>query len=259
MALLVSKTLGDTMTGRLEGRVALVTGANRGIGLAIAREYAREGAQCLIAGRNLAALAAVAAEINSSGGKAVAIQMDLEDDTSILKAIEQIAKITSHLDIFVANAASLGARLPIRNYPLDVWRQTFQINVHANLILLQGLDPLLRKSDAGRVIFMSAQVATTAKIGTGSYAVSKAALEGLARVYMIEGQDTNIRINIVSPMATRTAMRAKAAPTENPMTLKTPESIAPLFVELGLPTCQKQGEWINADKWMASQALEVAK
>lgn len=244
------------MDGRLKGRIALITGANRGIGLAIAREYAREGAHCLIAGRDAAALEKVARDIMGTGGSASVIPMDLEDDASILSAVSQIGSMTPHLDIFVANAASLGARLAITNYPLEVWKQTFQINVHANLLLLQGLDALLRKSDAGRVIIMSAQVATIGKAGTGSYAVSKAALEALARVYMIESQDSAIRINTVSPMATRTEMRARAAPSEDPMTLKTPESIAPLLVELGLPSCTKQGEWINADKWMASRAGE---
>lgn len=241
------------MKKQLEGRVALITGANRGIGLAIAREYANQGAHCLIGGRNVAALEQEAASINASGGKATVIPMDLEDDASIRAATAHIASLTPRLDIFVANAASLGARLAITKYPLDVWKQTFQINVHANLLLLQGLDALLRKSDAGRVIILSAQVATVAKVGTGSYAVSKAALEALARVYMIEAQDTPIRVNTVSPMATRTSMRAKAAPSEDPMTLKTPESIVSLFVELGLPSCERQGEWINADKWMEAK------
>ena len=156
----------------------------------------------------------------------------------------------------MANAASLGARKPIISYPMDTWRQTFQVNVHANLLLLQGLDALLKKSDAGRVIILSAQVATVAKAGTGSYAVSKAALESLARVYMIEAKDTPIRVNTVSPMATRTKMRADAAPSEDPMTLKPPEAIASLFVELAMPSCALQGEWINADKWLASKNVK---
>jgi NAD(P)-dependent dehydrogenase (short-subunit alcohol dehydrogenase family) len=238
------------MSKQLEGRIALITGANRGIGLAIAEEYAREGAHCLLSGRNLAALEALAARLRATGGKADAIAIDMEDEESIRAGIATIASKFPRLDIYVANAASLGARLPITSYPLDVWKQTFQINVHANLLMLQGLDPLLKKSDAGRVIFLSAQVATVAKVGTGSYAVSKAALEALARVYMIEGSGSAIRVNTVSPMATRTEMRAKAAPTEDPMTLKTPAEIAPLFVELGLPSCQRQGEWINADQWL---------
>ena len=241
------------MSGQLSGRIALITGANRGIGLAIAKEYAREGAECILAGRNRTALDALAASFKAAGGKAHVVDIDLEDDDSIRAATAKIAKDFPRLDVFVANAASLGARKPIISYPLDVWRQTFQINVTANLLLLQGLDALLRKSDAGRVIFMSAQVATMAKVGTGSYAVSKAALESVARIYMIEGQDTPIRVNTVSPMATRTEMRARAIPDEDPMTLKTPDEIAPLFVELGLVSCMKQGEWINADKWLEAR------
>lgn len=241
------------MSKQLQGRIALITGANRGIGLAICKEYASQGAECILAGRNVLALEEVANALRTDGGKATVVRMDLEDDASIRAATAEIAQKFPRLDIFVANAASLGARMPIVSYPLEVWRQTFQINVHANLLLLQGLDSLLRKSDAGRIIFLSAQVATTAKAGTGSYAVSKAALEAIGRVYMIESADTPIRVNTVSPMATRTEMRARAAPGEDPMTLKTPDEIAPLFVELALPSCARQGEWINADKWLESR------
>ena len=241
------------MSGQLSGRIALITGANRGIGLAIAKEYAREGAECILAGRNRTGLVALAASFKAAGGKAHVVDIDLEDDDSIRAATAKIAKDFPRLDVFVANAASLGARKPIISYPLDVLRQTLQINVTANVLLLQGLDALLRKSDAGRVIFLSAQVATMAKVGTGSYAVSKAALESVARIYMIEGRDTPIRVNTVSPMATRTEMRARAIPDEDPMTLKTPDEIAPLFVELGLASCMKQGEWINADKWLEAR------
>jgi NAD(P)-dependent dehydrogenase (short-subunit alcohol dehydrogenase family) len=244
------------MSGRLAGRVALITGANRGIGLAIAQEFAREGATCILAARNVAALKKVAADLTATGAKVVVVELDQESDDSIRAATQEVARQFPQLDIFVANAASLGARKPIISYPMDTWRQTFQVNVHANLLLLQGLDALLKKSDAGRVIILSAQVATVAKAGTGSYAVSKAALESLARVYMIEAKDTPIRVNTVSPMATRTKMRADAAPSEDPMTLKTAESIAPLFVELAMPSCELQGEWINADKWLASKKMK---
>jgi NAD(P)-dependent dehydrogenase (short-subunit alcohol dehydrogenase family) len=241
------------MTGQLAGRIALITGANRGIGIAIARAYAREGAQCILAGRNMAALERAASEINASGGSASALYIDLENVESIQAAIEAVSKTYPRLDIFVANAAVLGARLPITKYPFDVWMQTFQVNVHANLLLLQGLDPLLRKSDAGRVLILSADVSKIPKVGTGSYAVSKAALGAMAGIYALEGAGSAIRVNIVSPQATRTQMRAKAAPDEDPMTLKTPEDIAPLFVELALPSCTRQGEWISADAWMKSR------
>lgn len=241
------------MTKQLAGRIALITGANRGIGAAIAREYAREGAHCLLAGRNMAALEQVASEINAAGGKASALHLDLEQAESIQAAIRQVSTTYPRLDIFVANAAVLGARVGITQYPLEAWKQTFQVNVHANLLLLQGLDPLLRKSDAGRVLILSADVSKIPKVGTGSYAVSKAALGAMAGIYALESAGTAIRVNTVSPQATRTAMRAKAAPNEDPMTLKTPEDIAPLFVELALPSCNRQGEWIAADTWLKAR------
>ncbi len=241
------------MTGQLAGRIALITGPNRGIGLAIARAYAREGAECILAARNMAALERVAAEINASGGKASTVRLDLESADSIRSAVEHVSKAYPRLDIFVANAAVLGARVPITKYPLEVWKQTFQVNVHANLLLLQGLDPLLRKSDAGRVVILSAGVARTPKVSTGSYAVSKAALEAMAGIYALEGAATPIRVNMVNAGATRTGMRARAVPDEDPMTLKTPEDIAPLFVELASPACTRRGEWVVADEWLKAR------
>ena len=241
------------MTGQLTGRIALITGANRGVGLAIAKAYAREGAECLLAGRNVAAVERVAAEIKAAGGKASALPLDLEQVESIQALIAQIAKTYPRLDVFVANAAVLGARVAITKYPLEVWKQTFQVNVHANLLLLQGLDPLLRKSDAGRVVVLTAGVARTPKVGTGSYAVSKAALEAMTGIYALEGAGSAMRVNMVNVGPTRTEMRARAVPDEDPMTLKTPEDIAPLFVELASPACKRQGEWVVADDWMKTR------
>jgi NAD(P)-dependent dehydrogenase (short-subunit alcohol dehydrogenase family) len=241
------------MTRKLENRTALITGANRGIGLAIARAYAKEGAKVLLAGRNEAALKRVQAEIAAAGGEALPFVVDLEDADSVRALAEAIKRRFSSLDIFVANAASLGARVPLARYPLETWIQTFKINVDANLILLGALDPLLKASDSARIIVLSANVATQGKATTGSYAVSKAALEAMVRIYIVESKATPIRINVVSPGPTRTEMRARAAPEEDPMTLKTPESITPLFVELATRECQRQGEWLNADDWLAGR------
>ena len=227
---------------KLEGRNALITGANRGIGLGVAKLFAGEGARVILAGRNKEALEKAAKEL----GNASILTMDLDKPDSIRAATAKVPK----LDILVANASVLGARKPIAEYPFDVWVQTFQANVHANLLLLQGLDAALRKSDAGRIVIVSTGVARAAKAGSGSYAISKAALEMMAMVYAQEVAGTPIRINMVNPGPTRTAMRAQVMPKEDPMTLKTPEDIAPLFLELAAPSCTRQAELIAADAWL---------
>jgi len=227
---------------KLEGRTALITGANRGIGLGVAKLFAAEGARVILAGRNKEALEKAAKEL----GNASVLTMDLDKPDSIRAATAKVPQ----LDILVANASVLGARKPIAEYPFDVWVQTFQANVHANLLLLQGLDAALRKSDAGRIVIVSTGVARAAKAGSGSYAISKAALEMMAMVYAQEVAGTPIRINMVNPGPTRTAMRAQVMPKEDPMTLKTPEDIAPLFLELAAPSCTRQAELIAADAWL---------
>ena len=240
--------------GRLQNRTALVTGANRGIGLAIAKELAREGATVFLAGRNKAALDKVRGEIDSAGGKAEVCVVDLEDEKSVRALGNALKDKLQSLDIFIGNAASLGARVPLTRYPPDTWRQTFRINVDANLALLQELDALLKKSDAPRIVMLSARVATIGKPTTGSYAVSKAALEALVRIYVAElDKSSPLRINTVSPGPTRTQMRARAEPREDPMSIKAPDKIAPLFVALSLPECKLQGQWIDADEWLAGK------
>lgn len=241
------------MARKLENRTALITGANRGIGLAIAKAYAKEGAKVLLAGRSEAALKRVQAEITAAGGAAQVFVVDLEDADSVRGLAASIKRGFSSLDVFVANAASLGARVPLVRYPLETWRQTFRINVEANLILLGELDPLFRASDSARIIMLSANVATQGKASTGSYAVSKAALEAMVRIYIVESKGSPIRINIVSPGPTRTEMRARAAPQEDPMSIKAPEAVTPLFVELATRECERHGEWLNADDWLAGR------
>jgi NAD(P)-dependent dehydrogenase (short-subunit alcohol dehydrogenase family) len=236
---------------KLEGRLALVTGANRGIGLAIARAYVAQGARCVLAGRNLSALEKAAREL---GAGAAVLQMDLAEPDSVRAATRSFAAANPRLDILVANGAVLGARQPLAGYPFDTWVQAFQVNVHANLLLLQGLDAALRKSDAGRVIMVSSGAGRFPKAGGGSYAVTKAALDTMAQVYSQEVAGTPIKVNIVNPGPTRTPMRAAVAPQEDPMTLKTPDDVAPLFVELASPQCTRSGEWIAADAWLSERS-----
>ena len=238
---------------RLQGRTALVTGANRGIGLAIAKEFAREGALVLLAGRKKAALEKVRQEIEAAGGRAQVVVVDLEKEKSTRDAAKALKKKVKALDVFIGNAASLGARVKLTKYPLKTWRQTFAVNVEANLALLQELDGLLKKSAAPRIVMLSARVATQGKATTGSYAVSKAALESLVRIYIAELGESPLRINMVSPGPTRTEMRARAAPEEDPMSIKAPDAVAPLFVALSAPECQLQGKWIDADEWLSGK------
>ena len=242
------------MGDRLNNRTALVTGANRGIGLAIAQEFAREGAEVFLAGRNTAELEKVRAGIAAAGGKAQVCTVDLEKEESVRALASSLKGKLQSLDVFIGNAASLGARVPLIRYPLDTWRQSFRINVDANLVLLSELDPLFKKAKAPRIVMLSAKVATQGKATTGSYAVTKAALEAMVRIYVVEaGPSSPLRINIVSPGPTRTEMRARAAPEEDPMSIKAPDKIAGLFVKLAMPACTLQGQWIDADEWLAGK------
>src|SRR5207245_6400725 len=132
-------------------------------------------------------------------------------ERSVRTASRALKRRLKSLDIVIGNAASLGARVPLVKYPLKTWRETFRINVDANLVLLQELDPLLKKAQAPRIVMLSARVATQGKATTGSYAVSKAALEAMVRIYVAENGSSPVRINTVSPGPTRTEIRARAA------------------------------------------------
>ncbi len=221
-----------TSEPRLAGRLALVTGASRGLGRAIALRFAKEGAHVIATARTVGALEELDDEIQKFGGAATLLPLDLRKGDRIDQIGPSIYQRWQKLDIFVANAGILGPLSPLGHVTADAWDGVIETNLSGNWRLVRTLDPLLKKADAGRALFVSSGAADGRHAYWGPYAVSKAGLEALAKTYAVECANTNVRVAIVNPGPMRTAMRAKAFPGEDPMTLPTPEDVAELFVTL---------------------------
>ena len=234
------------MTERLKDRIALITGASRGIGRAVALAFARQGAHVLLLARARTALEEIDDAIKESGGKATLIPLNLTDGKRIDALGPTLYERFGGLDILVGNAAILGRLSPLTHIPSEHWERVIATNLTANWRLIRTLDPLLRRSDAGRVIFVTSSVAHTAKAYWAPYSLSKAALETLAKTYANETSDSAIKVNIIDPGATATRMRAEAYPGEDQATLRTPEEVAEVFVEFALPSFTETGRLIEA-------------
>ncbi|HET9573696.1 MAG TPA: SDR family NAD(P)-dependent oxidoreductase [Methyloceanibacter sp.] len=234
------------MTERLKDRIALITGASRGIGRAVALAFARQGAHVLLLARARTALEEIDDAIKESGGKATLIPLNLTDGKRVDALGPTLYERFGKLDILVGNAAILGRLSPLTHIPSEHWERVIATNLTANWRLIRTLDPLLRRSDAGRVIFVTSSVAHTAKAYWAPYSVSKAALETLAKTYANETSDSAIKVNIIDPGATATRMRAEAYPGEDQATLCTPEEVAEVFVEFALPSFTETGRLIEA-------------
>jgi len=232
--------------GRLKDRIALITGASRGIGRAVALAFAREGARVLLLARSRKALEEVDDRIRAASGKATLIPLDLADGKAIDMLGPTLYERFGKLDILVGNAASLGRLSPLTHIPAEHWERSFAINVTANWRLIRTLDPLLRRSDAGRVIFVTSGVARSARAYWGPYSITKAALEALAKTYANETSDSPIKVNVVDPGATATRMRAEAYPGEDQTTLRTPQEVAERFVTIAMPDLIETGQIIEA-------------
>jgi NAD(P)-dependent dehydrogenase (short-subunit alcohol dehydrogenase family) len=229
----------------LSGRLALVTGASRGIGRALALELARNGAHIVALARTQGALEELDDAIRAAGSEATLVPCDLKDFDALDRLGAAIYERWGKLDIFVGNAGVLGPVSPLPHVDPPRWDDVIAVNVTANYRLVRSLDLLLRAADAGRALFISSGVAHTANFRPywGPYAISKAALEGLARTYAAETETTSrVKVMIVNPGPLRTRMRAAAMPGEDPMTLKTPEDLAPKL----LPLCGP--DWIETGK-----------
>jgi NAD(P)-dependent dehydrogenase (short-subunit alcohol dehydrogenase family) len=236
----------STAMARLADRVALITGASRGIGRAVALRYAAEGADLVLVGRTQGALEEVDDAVRALGGRASLVVADLADFAVIDRMGAAVFERWGHLDVLVGNAGTLGILTPLGHIDIKAWDEVIAVNLTANWRLIRSFDPLLRASPAGRAIFVTSGVAA-GRAYWGAYAVSKGGLETLVRIYAHEVANTKIRVNMIDPGATRTRMRASAYPREDPQTLKPADDAALLdaFVSLAEAACQKNGEIVR--------------
>ncbi|MBY0226425.1 MAG: SDR family NAD(P)-dependent oxidoreductase [Hyphomicrobium sp.] len=242
----------------LKGRLALVTGATRGIGRAVAVTLAKAGAHVIAVGRTHGALEELDDEIQKVGEPATLLTLDLRKGEKIDGLGPTIFERWGKLDVFVGNAAMLGPLSPLPHVTADAWQHVIDVNLTANWRLIRTLDPLLKRSDAGRVILVSSGAADGRYAYWGPYAISKAGVECMGKMYAAECENTPVRVAIVNPGATRTAMRAKAFPGEDPMTIPAPEDVAPLFLELALPRSTLHGEVIRYRDWREARSVAAA-
>lgn len=226
----------------LSNRIALVTGASRGIGAATALALAKAGAHVIAVARTVGGLEELDDQIRAAGGSATLVPLDVTDAPGIARLAEALDKRYQRLDVLVANAAIFGSASPLGHVEPKVWDAVTAVNVTANWNLIRFLDPLLLKSDAGRAVFITSSAASNARAYNGPYSVSKAALDVLARTYAAETAATKVRVNLLNPGPTRTRMRATVMPGEDPATLPKPAQIAEKIVELCLPSFAETGK-----------------
>jgi NAD(P)-dependent dehydrogenase (short-subunit alcohol dehydrogenase family) len=230
------------MTKPLASRIALVTGGSRGIGYATALALAREGAHVVATARTPGGLEELDDAIKAVGGTATLVPLEMRDSEGIARLAAALNERYGKLDILIGNAALVGSNSPLDHFQPKEWDEVIAVNVTANWHLIRAMDGLLRRSDAGRAVFLSSGAASNPRAYRGLYATSKAALEALARVYADETKSTAVRVNIFNPGPTRTSMRAAVMPGEDPMTLPTPDVVAAAIVPLCLPSFQETGK-----------------
>jgi NAD(P)-dependent dehydrogenase (short-subunit alcohol dehydrogenase family) len=226
----------------LASRIALVTGASRGIGYATARALAGAGAHIVAVARTQAGLEELDDEIRKDGGSATLVPLNLTDFDGIARLGAALHERHGRLDILVGNAGVAGPSSPLGHIDLKAWNDVIGVNVTANFQLIRCMEPLLRRSDAGRAVFVTSAAASKASAYLAPYAASKAALETLARAWAQETATTTIRVNLFDPGPIRTRMRASVFPGEDPDTLDTPEQVAEFILPMCAPAWSETGK-----------------
>jgi NAD(P)-dependent dehydrogenase (short-subunit alcohol dehydrogenase family) len=246
------------MSKSLTNRIALVTGASRGIGYATARALARQGAHIIAVARTQGGLEELDDEIRKDGGSATLVPLSVTDSDGIARLGAALHERHGKIDILVGNAGVAGPSSPLGHIDLKPWNDVIAVNITANFQLIRCMEPLLKASDAGRAVFITSGVANKAIAYLGPYAASKAALETLVRVWAAETASTPIRVNLFSPGPIRTRMRATVFPGEDPMTLDTPEQAAEFIVPMCAPDWSETGKLYDypARKLMSFRAPE---
>jgi NAD(P)-dependent dehydrogenase (short-subunit alcohol dehydrogenase family) len=229
------------MTTPLINRVAVVTGASRGIGRAAALALAEAGAHVVAVARTVGGLEELDDEIKRHGGDATLVPLDLKDFAGIDRLGAALYERWGRVDALLGNAGLLGAITPLAHLEPRVFDDVMAVNVTANWRLIRSLDPLLRRSDAGRALFVTSGVTRSLPPFWGSHSISKAALEGLVRTYAAELRQTSARANLINPGPLRTRLRAAAVPGEDPLTLQPPEALVPDIVQMLSPAFTANG------------------
>lgn len=219
----------------LKDKIILITGAGDGIGRAAAISYALHGATVVLHGRTLNKLEVIYDEIEGLGAPQPAIlplQLSTASPRDYELLLSTLEQQFGRLDGILHNAGILGERTELVNFPAEVWDDVMAVNLRAPFVLTQALMPLLQKSEHASVVFTSSGVGREVRATWGAYSVAKIAIEAVSTLFASENQHPNIRFNCINPGGTRTAMRAKAYPDEDPKTLPTPEMIMPAYLYL---------------------------
>ena len=226
-------------------KIALITGTTRGIGREVAIQLAKDKVHVIITGRTIGALEELHDEIEVNNGSSTIVQMDLNDFKSINNLSKSITERWGKLDILVANAAYLHNLTPLSHLEYTEWQKSINVNINSVWMLIKNFEQLLLKSNNGRAVLITSGAALGARPFWGAYAVSKAALEAMGRAWAAEMNETNLKINLFDPGATKTNMRAKAYPGENQKSLKDPKEAAKYIVKICSHKFYQNGERLN--------------